>query len=364
MTPVGSEDHVRRLEAIRRRLREAEPQALLVTHPPNLRYLTGFTGSTGMLLVGEESSVLIIDGRYAEQAASEVIGCVEVAVVRDGLAGGVVDRARAWGVELVGVESLHLTLESLENLRQKSADAEWLGVGGWLEEERTRKDPEEIAAIGRAARLAEDVLADFLQELRPGVSERELAARLDYRLRRAGSEGLPFETIVTSGPRTALPHARPSERAVEPGEFVLLDFGAVVEGYCSDVTRTVVLGSASPWQVELHGAVRRAQEVALEALGSGVEARAVDRAARGSLEEDGFGDAFLHGTGHGLGLEVHEEPRLHRTSETRLAPGHVVTVEPGAYLMGRGGVRIEDDVALEASGPRRLTTFSRELMEL
>lgn len=337
---------------------------LLVAHPPNLRYLCGFTGSAGMLLIDAERSLLVTDGRYAEQAEAEVVGPVEVAVTGEGLAGEAAARAGRWGLDAVGVESLHTTLRDLERLRERGESIRWTGVGGWTEEERSRKEPGEVDAIERAACLAEEVLGAFLQEVEPGSTEGELAARLDFLLRSAGSEGTAFDTIVAAGPRSALPHARPSGRAVVEGDLLLVDFGAVVDGYCSDVTRTVTVGTARPWQVELHEVVLAAQEAALGALATGTECRAVDRAAREVLEEAGYADAFLHGTGHGLGLEVHEEPRLHRSSEARLAPGHVVTVEPGAYLRGRGGVRIEDDVALESGGPRRLTGFSRELMEL
>lgn len=317
-----------------------------------------------MLLVGMESSVLITDGRYGEQAARETAEAVDLVVSREGLTSAVGAEARGRGIGTIGVEALHVTLRGLERLREECSEVEWRGVEGWIEGERGRKDPSEVDAIERAVRLAEEVLAAFLEDVGPGDTERELAAGLEYRLQRAGSEGTAFDSIVASGPRSALPHARPSDRQLSEGDLLLVDCGAVVDGYCSDITRTVVLGEARPWQRELHQAVRRAQERALETLGPGVEAGAVDRAAREVLQEAGFGDEFSHSTGHGLGLEVHEAPRLNRGSEERLAPGHVVTVEPGAYLGGRGGVRIEDDVALEAEGTRRLTTFSRELMEL
>lgn len=317
-----------------------------------------------MLLVDAGRAALVVDGRYAEQAEAEVADPVEVVVTGEGLSGEAGARAGDWGLDGVGVESLHTTLRDLERLREEGEGIRWTGVGGWIEEERSRKGAEEIDAIERSARLAEEVLEAFLPEVEPGASERELAARLDFLLRSAGSEGTAFDTIVASGPRSALPHARPSERAVEAGDLILVDFGAVVDGYCSDITRTMTVGRARAWQVELHQAVLAAQEAALDAVAAGAECGAVDRAARDVLEAEGYGDAFLHSTGHGLGLEVHEEPRLHRSSETRLSPGHVVTVEPGAYLRGRGGVRIEDDVALESGGPRRLTGFSRELTEL
>lgn len=364
MTGEGQGSPGRRREAILRRLDEAGLDGLLLTHPPNLRYLSGFTGSAGMLLLSRDGAVLVTDGRYAEQADREVAVGVQVVVSREGLPAAVSEVTGARGLETVGVESLHLTLKGLDRLREEGPETGWTGVEGWVEEERSRKDADEVEVIGRAGELADEILEGFVAAFRPGATERELAAWLEGRLRTGGSEGSAFPSIVASGPNSALPHARPTDRAVEEGDLLLVDFGAVVEGYCSDVTRTFVVGEPRPWQEELHAAVREAQERALEAVEAGARASEVDRAAREVLDGAGYGEAFSHSTGHGLGLEVHEAPRLHRTSSERLEAGHVVTVEPGAYLADRGGVRIEDDVAVEAGGTRRLTTFSRELMEL
>lgn len=351
-------------EAMAKEGTEEERAVLLVRHPPNIRYLTGFTGSSAALLVGPDRTLLLTDARYRVQAAEETSGDVEVEITDNGLRDAVSGHLGDRGSGRVLFEADHVTVAELEQLREKAAPVEWVPVTGCVERLRTQKEPEEVEAIEAAAELAEEVLRDLLAETSEGVSERELSAELDYRLRRAGSEGSPFETIVASGPRTALPHARPSDRPLRRGDLLLVDFGAVRSGYCCDITRNFVLGPARDWQSELHAAVRGAQEAALDAVSPGVEAASVDRAARQVLEEAGLGDAFAHSTGHGLGLEVHEEPRLHRTSEQVLQAGQVVTVEPGAYLEGRGGVRIEDDVVVVPEGRRVLTKFSRALVQL
>jgi Xaa-Pro aminopeptidase len=229
---------------------------------------------------------------------------------------------------------------------------------------RAEKEAEEIGCIEKAVAIAETALADVIPEIREGVSERELAAELEYRLRSAGSGPPPFETIVAAGPNAALPHHRPGDRRLRAGDLVLLDFGADFGGYCSDLTRTFVLGAPERWQREAHRAVREACRRGVEAATAGAVARDVDRAARDVLEQAGLGDRFGHGTGHGIGLEVHEAPRIHRRGEERLRVGNVVTIEPGVYLPGRGGIRIEEDVVVEEGGPRLLTSCSTELIEL
>lgn len=339
--------------------------AFLSVYAPNVRYLTGFTGSSGFLLAGPDRAGLVTDFRYREQASDEVPADLPVWIAEDGWRSGVAERlasVRSGGA--VGFESDRMSVADRDRLEEAAPDVEWRGVEGWVEELRGRKTEGEVDRIRRAARLGDRVLRDVLGRVEAGASERELAAALDYRLRLAGSDGVAFETIVASGPRSALPHARPSDRELREGDLLLIDFGARVEGYCSDMTRVFCLGPPADWQRDLHRAVLRAQEAALEAVSAGTAAAAVDDAGREVLREAGLEEHFGHSTGHGIGLEVHEAPRLAESSEERLRDGHVVTVEPGAYLEGRGGVRIEDDVVVRTDGAELLTGFSRNLRPL
>ncbi len=354
-----------RLEAVRASVRDAGFDGLLVNHLPNVRYLTGFTGSSALLLVLPGSSRLITDFRYDQQARDEVQPQIRVRVSRNGLLASlaaVLEEGKVCG--RIGFEARALTVRDRYDLGELCDRVVWEAAPSWIERRRATKEAPEVAAIERAAQLAESALQETLETLDDGITELELTAELEYRLRQAGSEGSPFEPIVASGPRSALPHARPSSRSVSAGDLVLFDFGARVDGYCSDITRTVVLGTAATWQREIYDAVAAAQEAALGAVRAQVAAREVDAAARGSLRAAGLADFFGHGTGHGIGLEVHEGPRIYRRSEDVLTTGNVVTIEPGVYLPGRGGVRIEDDVVVEEGGACTLTRFPRALLEL
>ncbi|HTL05541.1 MAG TPA: Xaa-Pro peptidase family protein [Gemmatimonadales bacterium] len=349
---------------LRRRLEELSLDALLVTHSPNIRYLTGFTGSAGLLLLTQQRSALITDFRYAEQAPGETRGAADVLVEQRNLW----DRLRATlssGPRIrFGFERDHLTVRDAERL-SGVAGAEPVPVSDLVEALRCVKDPGEVAAIAGAAELAQAALAELLPTLKVGATERDIAARLEAGLRRRGSEWHPFRTIVASGPRSALPHAQASERAVARGEWLLLDFGAELDGYCADLTRTLVLGAAADGrQREVYEVVRAAQRKALTELRPGMSGREGDALARDLISAAGFGDAFGHSLGHGLGLEVHEAPRLALTAQEALPAGAVVTVEPGIYLEGWGGVRLEDDVHLTPDGPRCLTDGRTELLEI
>lgn len=271
-------------------------------------------------------------------------------------------------LEVVGFEGHAISVKDAERLSVAGGPAaawRWKPAGELVERLRVRKDPEEVAAIRAAGALCGEALGDTLAAVRPGQTELEITGLLEGALRRRGSEGHPFATIVASGPRTALPHARTSRRAVAVGEWLLLDFGAVVDGYCADVTRTVVVGArADEAQRALYELVAGAQRRAREGVRAGMSGRDADALARDPIEARGFGAAFGHSTGHGLGLEVHEAPRLARTATELLPESAVVTVEPGVYVPGRGGVRIEDDVHLAAKGPVLLTDGRTELVEL
>jgi Xaa-Pro aminopeptidase len=355
-----------RLAALRHRLAEGGLAELVVAHPANIRYLTGFSGSSGLVLVTAEVLVLVTDFRYETQAAEETEGAARVEIAPSGLVEALRARLEALGTTgPTAFEDHVFTVREAAKLREGAADGRFRRAPDLVEGLRAVKAPEEIAAIRDAGRVAGEALASVVGEIRVGLSELEVAALLETALRRAGSEAHPFPTIVASGPRAALPHARTSARRVGAGEWLLLDFGAQVGGYCADVTRTFMVGAApDARQREVYGVVREAQAAALAGLRAGMTGRAGDALARDRIAAAGFGAAFGHSLGHGLGLEVHEAPRVSKASEEPLAAGAVVTVEPGVYLPGWGGVRIEDDVALGAEGATLLTDIPRELVVL
>ena len=355
-----------RLENLGSTLAAAELDGLLVGQPPNIRYLCGFSGSAGVLLVyASGQALLVTDFRYEEQAAGQLPDQAGLVIAEDGLwkaLGGCLADGTA---DLrLGFEADWLTVADHKELREHSPGHRWSETPARVAEMRVVKEPGEIARLKIAAEIAESALGETLTKVEEGARELELAAELEYQLRKAGSGRLPFEVIVAGGPRSSLPHAEPGERPVREGDLLLFDFGASYDGYCSDITRTVVLGAPNSWQREAHGAVREAQLAAIEAIAPEVPASDVDRAARDTLDRYGLADRFGHSTGHGIGLEVHEGPRLSSRSKEVLQAGHVVTVEPGVYLPARGGVRIEDDVVVEDAGRRSLTDFRRDLIEL
>lgn len=345
---------------LRSRVAEAGAAALLVTSLPNVRYLTGFTGSAGVLAIGSDGpDLLFTDGRYRVQAVEEADAAVEIEIVSDGLLGGVRDRLGTVDYGEVLFESDHWSVAQWDEWRQAGGSA-LEGVRGWVEEMRAVKSAAERDAIARAAAVVDRTFEAILPGIRAGVAERELAVEVDRRLVAEGSDRPAFETIVAFGERAALPHARPGARALARGEVVLLDFGAVVDGYASDLSRTVALGDPGNGIRDAYGVVLEAQAAALEEIRGGATGREVDAAARRRIEAAGEGERFPHSVGHGLGLEVHERPRLSRTSDDVLAAGMVVTVEPGIYIPGLGGVRIEDDAVVGDDGAEVLTRAPKD----
>ncbi|MEW6172692.1 MAG: Xaa-Pro peptidase family protein [Bacillota bacterium] len=348
----------KRVDRLRALFPAAEIEGFLVTNAENRYYLTGFTGSAGVLLIDGGTTVLMVDGRYVEQARGECPHCEVLEAKRiwpEGIASLVRDR----GLRFLGAEAAHVSCESWGKLEAALSGVKLFPVSGLVEKLRLIKEPEEIIRIRKAVRLVDDMFAAYLPALQPGVRERDWALDLEFAFRRGGAERAAFDFIVASGRRSALPHGAASEKELKPGELVVIDCGAVVERYCSDFTRTVVLKEAAPWQQRLYEAVLMAQEAAIAAVRPGVAAGDVDRAARSVLTDYGYAEAFSHSTGHGLGLAVHEEPRLAEGVETVLEPGMVVTVEPGVYLPGKGGVRIEDVVAITRDGPEVLTAAAK-----
>lgn len=345
----------------------AHLDGLLVTSLPNIRYLTGFSGSSALLFVTRRDVLFMTDFRYQTQVGDEVGDLARVVIEPQSLWIGLWQQlGQASGLEVVGFESAYLVHRDFQRLLEDNGGArwQWRPTTDLVETLRERKDPSELALIENANGIATRALERTLPRVKAGMTELQIAGALEKALREEGSEGFPFESIVASGPRSALPHARSTRREVNSGDFLLLDFGAETGGYCSDITRTFVIGKAAPKQREVHDVVRTANENASRGVRAGMSGRDADAIAREYIQQRGFGELFGHSLGHGLGLEVHEAPRLAKTSEGALAEGAVVTIEPGIYRPGWGGVRIEDDVVLEAGGPRVLTRFTHELIEL
>jgi Xaa-Pro aminopeptidase len=355
-----------RLAALRLALAPAGLDALVVSSIPNIRYLTGFSGSSALVMVTAGAALFISDSRYRVQSQEEVGGLARIVIDSNGFWERLFKLLPEYPeLTRVGYEADHLTAREAERLAAPDRPWRFQGTTDLVESLRAVKAPEEIAAIRRAGTVATAALAEAALQVHAGQSELEVAAILEGALRRRGSEWFAFPTIVASGPRSALPHARTSHRVIEPGDLLLLDFGAVVDGYCSDVTRTFVVGAeATPRQAEIHGLVQRAQRAALEGLHAGLTGREGDALAREIIAAAGHGEDFGHSLGHGLGLEVHEGPRLAKAASQALPVAAVVTVEPGIYLEGWGGVRIEDDVALRPDGADLLTEYARELVRL
>jgi Xaa-Pro aminopeptidase len=341
--------------------------AFLTTHLPNVRYLCGFTGSSAALVLAPSGSVLFTDGRYTEQARAEVVGA-RVAIVRKSALSAAAEwlRGRAGRNKLViAIESDHLTVAARVLLmRTLSSRVRLRHTAAAVERLRMVKDQEELERLRAAARLGASLFDVALGQARPGATEVSLAAEMEFAARRAGAEAMSFPTIVAAGPRSALPHAHPSPNKVPRRGFVLFDFGVILAGYCSDMTRTVCVGRPSAEARRLYQAVLEAQLAALAAVRPGVAVGKVDRAARDVLRGAGLARYFTHSTGHGVGLEIHEAPRVAAGQQERLQPGMVITVEPGVYLAKRGGVRIEDTVVVTGSGCEVLTSTSKELIVL
>jgi Xaa-Pro aminopeptidase len=350
---------VSRVARLRALLRRSSVEAFLILDLKNIRYLTGFSGSDGALLVGAGKPQLLVDGRYTTQASRQAPGA-RVRLYRE-KASGIADALSASGFERVGFEPACVTVDLRGALRRKAKKIRWKPFPSELGAIRAVKDVEEIKSICKAIRIATAALRSTLEWIRPGVCERDIAIELEYTMRRMGADAPSFDTIIASGPNSALPHARPGTRKIRPADFVVVDFGAVWRGYHSDETCTFAVGRAGRKHEKIYAVVKEAHDRALEAVSPGVACRAVDAAARGVIEKAGYGSCFSHGTGHGVGLDVHEAPRLSTLSDAVLEEGMVITLEPGIYIPGFGGVRIEDTVLVGKGGARVLTEFSKEL---
>jgi Xaa-Pro aminopeptidase len=370
----GSDVLAARHARVRAALEAKGLEALIVTTPANIRYLANHIGTAGTLLVTATDIQLLVDFRYKEavrsrQGSPAACPGLRICDVPESYDEALVSAAMASPARIIGIEAGHLTVARQEWLtrtwQSKSAGITLRSTERLIERFRAVKDAAEVRVLREAAQRLTAVAATALESIRIGITEREVAAVIETALRRAGYERPAFDTIVASGPNSALPHYRAGDRALHTGDLVVLDFGGVLDGYCSDLTRTVSVGNPSPESSRLHAAVREAQAAAIDAVKPGATTTDVDGAARRVLVGHGLGEAFGHGTGHGLGLDVHEEPRVSKLrSETppeRLDPGMVFTIEPGAYVPGFGGVRIEDDVLVTETGCEVLTSVPRDL---
>jgi Xaa-Pro aminopeptidase len=341
----------------------AKIDALLVAHLPNIRYLSGFTGSAGVLVVAGRSSILFTDGRYRQQAKEESRNSKVVIANSSALAA-----AAKWiGVHkphVIGIEAEHMTVSMRSGLRRMlPAGARLRDTYGLVETIRMVKDEEELQRIREAARLGSSLVDTALRAIRPGVSEIEVAAEMEYDARQKGAEAMSFDTIVASGVRSALPHGRASGATIGNG-FVVLDFGVILAGYCSDKTRTVYVGKPTARDRQRYEAVREAQQAAIDTVRAGITAGEVDSAARSVLKRAKLDKHFTHSTGHGVGLEIHEPPRIGSNQKEQLRAGMVITIEPGVYVAGEGGVRIEDMVIVTDRGCEVLWPRTKELITL
>ncbi len=346
----------------------ARVEALLVTHLPNIRYLCGFSGTAGVLVVpgaGRAAKpIFYTDGRYAQQAADEVQGAKVVISKKPALneACQALSRAR---IKVLGFEAEHLSFAAHRQMSQALRGKVRLkATAGVVEKLRLTKDQAEIAQIRASVLVAASLFQTALSAIRPGMSESLVAAEMELQARRAGAEKMSFDTIVAAGPRSALPHGRASLQAIPGNGFIILDWGVILAGYCSDMTRTVHVGPASTTHRRMYEAVREAQLAAVEAVRPGATTGEVDQAGRELLKKAGYGAYFTHSTGHGVGLEVHEAPRLAKDQTQKLTPGMVVTIEPGIYVPEEGGVRIEDMVLVTESGREVLTPVTKDLITL
>ncbi|WP_306362029.1 Xaa-Pro peptidase family protein [Nocardia sp. CC227C] len=364
--PGPRPDYALRRSALRDLLVENRVDALLVTDLINIRYLTGFTGSNAALLVyawdtTEDRTVICTDGRYRTQVAEQSPDLR--AEINRASARRVVELAGEWQTGRVGFESHIVTVEQHRAFLAQATGLDLVPVSGLVEQLRMVKDAFEVQRLAAACTAADTALAALLERggLRPGRTERQVARELEWLMFEHGAEAVAFETIVATGANSAVPHHRPTGAELATGDFVKIDFGAVVGGYHSDMTRTFVLGRASDWQREIYDLVLRAQRAGREALAPGVATKAVDAASRAVIEAAGHGDLFVHGLGHGVGLQIHEAPGIAKTGTGTLLDGVAVTVEPGVYFPGRGGVRIEDTLVVRKGGPELLTHTSKDL---
>lgn len=352
-------NHEGRIERLAQKIAGSEADALLVTNLTNVRYLTGFSGTAGSVLVLRDGAVFMTDTRYEARAGSLVKGA-EIDIYPSRLTESLVPRLQNAGVKRLSIEALSMTVADRADLAERTEGVELVSSSGLVEDLRRTKDEDEVECLRRAVKIGDEAYSWLLDRLEPGVTERQVALDLEVFMRQNGADEISFEPIVGSGELSAHIHHTPSDRPLDKGDLVILDFGARVDGYCSDMTRTVVLGAATEDQIASYELVLAAHDAGIRALRPGAACAEVDADARGVIEDAGRGEEFAHGLGHGVGLDIHEAPKLHRISDESLREGDVVTVEPGVYAPSWGGIRIEDCVLVTGDGAEVLGSAPKD----
>ncbi|MFO8068434.1 MAG: Xaa-Pro peptidase family protein [Alkalibacterium sp.] len=351
-----------RVEDIQQTMKNQKVEALLITSPYNLRYAAGFTGSTGLSVVTQDKAYFVTDFRYTEQAAEQAVG---FEIIKN--TGSIYDEVKTIvekeNIEVLSFEKDFVTYSTFEKISDL-LDCELKPSSGLLESLREIKDEKEIETIQQAIKITEHAFEEILGFIKPGVTEIEVANKLDFMMREQGATGVSFDTIVASGKRSAMPHGVASEKQIEQGDMITMDFGCYYKGYVSDMTRTISLGDPGEELKKIHQIVLDAQLKVNEKAKAGVTGKELDAVARDYITEKGYGEAFGHSTGHGIGLEVHETPGINYRNEKPLVEGNVITNEPGIYIPGLGGVRIEDDLVITKNGNRNLMSVTKELIQL
>ncbi|GAF22651.1 MULTISPECIES: M24 family metallopeptidase [Shouchella] len=351
------------IQSLQKKLRDHDVDGFLIMSPINRRYVTGFTGTAGAVLLTETDARFITDFRYVEQAEEQVHG-FQIVKQAGTLMNEIAVQSSSLGIKKLGFEKTKLTYAEYEQLEQTLTGATLVAINQMVEPLRLIKTPEEIQTMKKAADIAEKAYAHIQTFIKPGIKEIDVSNELEFFMRKQGAVSSSFDIIVASGVRSALPHGVASEKTIESGELVTLDFGAYYEGYCSDITRTLAVGNISDELKTIYETVRVAQQLGIDGIKPGMTGKEADALTRDYIKEKGYGDYFGHSTGHGLGMEVHEAPGLSMASDVPLQPGMVVTVEPGIYIPGVGGTRIEDDILITETGNERLNYSSKELIIL
>ncbi|MEG2708583.1 MAG: Xaa-Pro peptidase family protein [Vagococcus sp.] len=351
-----------RVDNLREKMKAEGIASFLITSPYNLRYLTGFTGTTGVALIGLEEAFFITDFRYTEQAAKQCVG-YEIVKNVGPILEVVADLVESKTIENLAFEESFVAFKQYVEL-ETLLEVDLIPVSGMIEELREIKDESEIAIVEKACEIADKAFSHILTYIKPGMTEIQVANELDFYMRSLGASGVSFETIVASGLRSAMPHGVASDKVIEQGDMITIDFGCYYNGYVSDMTRTISLGEPSDKLREIYGIVKEAQQRVLDAAKPGMSGIELDAIARDYIASKGYGEAFGHSTGHGIGLEIHEGPNVSKLAEKAFVPGNIITNEPGIYLPGIGGVRIEDDMLVTENGIKRLTHSEKELIIL